>query len=248
MARKLTAIPILILILFSCKHETLTVQQGGNNAGGSNGSGTVPATATGSGSNTNNCDPDTIYFRQQVLPILVSNCTMSGCHDERSRRDGVVLTSYTNVMSTARVRAGNPSSSELYEVLVENDPDDRMPRPPAAPLTSEQKAIIYKWIQQGARNLSCESACDTTTTVTYNGVVKALLNAKCTGCHGGSAPQAAIDLGNYNGVKSKVNDGRLWGAVNHHAGFSPMPKNGSKLSDCELAELRKWINAGSLNN
>jgi hypothetical protein len=173
---------------------------------------------------------------------------MSGCHDEGTRRDGVVLTSYTNIMNTAGVRPGNPMNSELYEVLIEDDEDDRMPRPPVAPLSTAQKDIIHQWIQQGAKNLSCEDACDASSPVTFSATIKPLLANKCTGCHGGASPLAGIDLTTYNGIKAKVIDGRLWGAVNHQPGYSPMPKNGAKLSDCELGQLKNWIDAGSLNN
>ena len=69
---------------------------GGNNGGGNNGGGT-------GGGNTPTgvpCDPDSVYFDNQVLPILVSNCAKPGCHDAASHQDGVVLSSYASLMST----------------------------------------------------------------------------------------------------------------------------------------------------
>ena len=27
------------------------------------------------------CSPDSVYFEQQLLPIIQSNCAVSGCHD-----------------------------------------------------------------------------------------------------------------------------------------------------------------------
>jgi hypothetical protein len=172
---------------------------------------------------------------------------MSGCHDDASHQDGVVLTSYAKVMATADVRPGRPDNSDLYEVLIETDPDDRMPRPPRAPLSSAQIGLIRNWIQQGALDLSCQNACDTTV-FSYAAVIKPIITTNCQGCHSGTAASAGIDLSTYNGLKAKVTDGRLWGAINHMAGFSAMPKNGPKLSDCDITKIRKWINSGSPNN
>jgi len=33
-----------------------------------------------------------------------------------------------------------------------------------------------------------------------------------------------------------------------HTGYYPMPKGGNKLSDCEINQVKNWINAGALNN
>jgi mono/diheme cytochrome c family protein len=193
------------------------------------------------------CDPTKIYFQQQVLPILISNCAMSNCHDDASHKEGVILTSYEKVMNTGGVSPGRPADSELYERIIDTDPDDRMPRPPMSPLTQQQKQLIYQWIMQGAQNLSCQNMCDSTN-FSYSGAIKILVSNKCQGCHSGTTASGGIDLSNYNGLKAKVIDGRLWGTINHQAGFSPMPKNGTKLSDCEITQIRKWIEAGSPNN
>ena len=41
-------------------------------------------------------------FQQDVLPLIVSSCAMSGCHDAASAQEGVVLTSYSTIMNTGR--------------------------------------------------------------------------------------------------------------------------------------------------
>jgi len=238
-------IPGLLLLLYSCKHEVQGLPGGGNTGGGTGGGGNG---GNGGGGGTNTCDTNTIYFQQQVLPILVSNCAMSGCHDDASHQDGVVLTSYERVIATADVRPGRPWDSDVYEVLIETDPDKRMPRPPRSPLSEQQKQVIYKWIEQGAQNLTCQSSICDTLNVTYAVTIRNIISNKCQGCHNGAGASAGIDLSTYTGVKAKITDGRLWGAINHLPGFSPMPKNGAKLSDCEITQVRKWIDAGSPNN
>jgi hypothetical protein len=255
----------LLLTLFSCQHDVEgppgsgsggagggggTGTGGGGTGGGGTGGGGTGGGGTGGGGTGGGttCDSTKIYFQQQVLPILLSNCAMSGCHDDASHEDGVILTTYEKVMNTGDVRPGRPNDSELYEVLIEDDPDDRMPRPPRPRLPANQISIIRKWIEQGALNLSCVSSTCDTTNFTYAAIIKPIITNKCQGCHIGTTASAGIDLSTYNGLKAKVTDGRLWGSINHFTGYSPMPKNAAKLSDCEITLISKWINAGALNN
>jgi hypothetical protein len=90
--------------------------------------------------------------------------------------------------------------------------------------------------------------CDTTK-VTYSATITPLLTSYgCTNCHGGTAPVGNINLTSYNGVKAKVDDGRLIGAIHHQVGFRPMPEGGNKMNDCDLSKVRAWVNAGAANN
>jgi len=91
------------------------------------------------------------------------------------------------------------------------------------------------------------SVCDTTL-VTYSQSVLPVIASSCLGCHGGANASAGIRLDNYNGVKNATNNGLLIGAITHAQGFSPMPKNGNKLSDCNISKIRLWIAAGAPNN
>jgi mono/diheme cytochrome c family protein len=222
---------VSLLFILSCKHPY----------------GDLSDNVTQVGDTSTQCDPTKIYFQQQVLPILVSNCAMSGCHDDATHKEGVVLTSYSKVMTTGGVRPGNAGNSDLYKVLVKTDPGDRMPQPPRNALTSQQIQIIYTWIQQGAQNLVCENMCDSSL-FTFSGAIQPLIQNKCQGCHSSTSAQGGIDLSTYTLVKAKVADGKLWGSINHQTGFSAMPKNGAKLSDCEIRQFQKWIAAGALNN
>jgi hypothetical protein len=92
-----------------------------------------------------------------------------------------------------------------------------------------------------------DTACDTSA-VKYSTTILPVLSSNCIGCHGGSTPSAAISLDTYTGVKQQVDNGRLWGAVSHSPNYSPMPKNNSKLSNCNLEKIRIWIAAGAPNN
>ncbi|HEY6955945.1 MAG TPA: c-type cytochrome domain-containing protein [Flavisolibacter sp.] len=220
----------MIAFASSCKHY-IPIENASPGSGPNN----PPATST--------CSVDTIYFQQQVLPVFISNCAMSGCHDAASHKEGINLTSYSGIMSGG-IRAGNPGSSKLYNVII----DGSMPPRPYSTLTQDQINSLNKWITQGAKNNSCVDATCDTANVTFTASVKGIIANKCQGCHSSSSPGGGSDLTTYNGVKAVVNNGKLWGSINFLSGYSAMPKGGTKLSTCELAKIRKWIAAGAPNN
>lgn len=232
--RVFVLISAMAAINSSCKHEipVPVVEDGGNGGGGNN---------------TNPCDSDSVYFAMQILPLLQSNCAMSGCHASSNPADGVNLTSYQAVMNSGVISSGNPGNSDLFEAITETDPDKKMPPPPRTPLTSQQIQLIQTWIQQGARNLFCDSGCDTTN-VTWTNTIRPLINLKCLGCHQGTSPGGGYDFSTHAGVAAVAANGKLMGTVQHLPGFSAMPKNQSKLPDCDIAKLRIWVNAGAPNN
>jgi len=222
-----------VFFINGCRHEFPLPPSGGSGTGG----GGIPLP-------TSNCSPDSVYFINQVMPVISSNCTMSGCHDNITHADGVNLTTYTKIMQY--VVPGNASNSKLYKVIIKTD-GERMPPPPMAAMTASQKAIIQKWINQGAKNNNCMGNCDTAI-FTFSGAVKPIMDYKCAGCHNPSNLGGNIDLSTYNSVRVVALNGKLYGSVAQQAGYSPMPKNSAKLSDCEIRQVQKWISAGSLNN
>lgn len=221
--------------VFSCVHDPL-VPQG------------IPTNPENPPGEEEPCDPDVIYFETDVLPILVSNCAKSGCHNVTSAEEDIILDSYENVMSSDVIEVGDPNDSELYEKITENDPDDVMPPPPHQRLSTEQISKIRNWISQGAENITCSSAGCDTVDVTFNASIKPLLTNKCVGCHSGSVPSGNLNFTTHAGVQVPALDGRLLGAVTHANGFAPMPQGGSKLSDCEIRTIELWIEGGALNN
>jgi len=95
------------------------------------------------------------------------------------------------------------------------------------------------------------SGCDTTAIVTYSGAVTALLQGRCLSCHSNSAAAnlgGNIKLDTYAAVKIYADNGQLLGSVQHASGYSQMPKGSTKLSDCEITSIEKWIADGTLNN
>jgi mono/diheme cytochrome c family protein len=187
------------------------------------------------------CDPNLVYFVNDIQPILNSNCAYSGCHDVVTHKDGVDLSSYDKVMSTGGVVAGNPSGSELYKKIQEGK------MPPSGILDASMQQMIYDWISQGALNNECVEGCDSIN-VTYSLTIKPIMDSYCKGCHSGGSPSGGISITDYNQTKALASNGKLMGTIEHQAGYSPMPKNSAKLSDCNIKQLNKWINDGMQNN
>jgi mono/diheme cytochrome c family protein len=194
------------------------------------------------------CDPDTVYFENTILPLLQSSCGVIGCHDQETATERVILTDYSSIMNTAEVVPFNPRESKLYKVMIEQNPRDVMPPPPRSPLTAEQKAAVFNWIAQGAKNNYCdEEECDTIN-ITFSSTVWPIVQNHCFGCHSGTNPSGGISLDNYNNVAAMANNGSLMGTIRHESGYSPMPKNGMQLSDCKITQIQKWIDNGTPNN
>jgi len=241
-----------IALFFACSHEVAELNPAYQVAiidtivtkpiDTSGGGGTIIIDTT-----INTCNPDTVYFASQFFPLIQSSCAMSGCHDAITKADGIVLTDYTNIMKI--VKAGDPSNSKLYESLIERDIEDRMPLLPVPPFTQTQIALVYKWIQQGAKNNACintlTSAC-VTTNMSFTTHILPIFATNCNGCHNATVPAGGINLTTYTGTKAI--SARLLGSITHTAGFIPMPSSTTKLAACDINKIAAWISQGTLNN
>ncbi len=100
--------------------------------------------------------PEEVDFNFHIRPILSDRCY--SCHgpDEASRKAGLRLdveeTAFNKLESGkyALVK-GKPHKSELVNRILHDDPDIVMPTPESnLSLTDEEKALLIKWIDQGA--------------------------------------------------------------------------------------------------
>lgn len=246
----------LMLALSACKHDPM--MPGGIDMNPVDTTGnpidTVdnPIDTTGNPIDTlmNICDPEVVYFELDIQPLLHSNCAFSGCHDADSAQDGVDLSSYEQVIETADVRPFDLEGSDLYEVITEDDPDKVMPPSPRPSLNSDQINLIAKWILQGAENLICDpdaTACDTLAQ-SYSLHVVPIIQTHCQGCHSGNTPSGGINLSIHTGVQQVALNGRLLGAITHDPVYLSMPQGGTQLRECEIAQIRNWIEDGAPNN
>jgi hypothetical protein len=186
-----------------------------------------------------------ICFQDKILPILQSNCAFSGCHDAASAQDDVDLSSYNAIMSSDVVKPGRPSDSKLYKVLIKSPNDDKfMPPPPRTPLTPDQKALIYGWIAQGAKNEPCPNLCDTNS-FAFAADIFPTIQQYCLGCHSGTTPSAGLSLSDYTQIKNAVINKNLYIRITSTG--NPMPPSGL-MPQCRIIKIKKWIDAGMQNN
>jgi uncharacterized membrane protein len=94
---------------------------------------------------------DTVCFEKDVLPVFQTNCSLSGCHDGSG--EGFKLTDYNSIRE--QVKPFNAKESKVYSAITSSW-GEFMPPSPRQPLSKEQRTLIYVWIQQGAKNTSCQ--------------------------------------------------------------------------------------------
>lgn len=188
------------------------------------------------------CDPSKVYFQRDVFPIINSNCAKSGCHDAQSRQEGIDLSTYAGVLSI--VSKGKPSSSKLMEVL-DAGGEERMPPPPSAPLTSDQRNVLSRWISDGALNSSCivDTVACVAQSISYLKDIQPLVQVNCVGCHSGGSAGGGVDLSSYAGVKAAGASGKLYQSVSQGGASVPMPPSG-RLSSCDVKKIKSWVDAG----
>lgn len=182
-------------------------------------------------------------FQEDVFPIFVSNCTMSGCHNSKDKKAGYDLSNYEGIMKG--IKSKHPLNSEIYNTIRGNNPS--MPEKPYAKLSSKDVNMIKLWINMGARNSSNCKNCDTIN-FTYTGRVKGIMQIWCVGCHNSANSGGGFDLSSYSGVVSSLANNKLLGSVKHLPGFSAMPQSGGQISSCDISAIEKWIANGYPNN
>jgi hypothetical protein len=90
-------------------------------------------------------------------------------------------------------------------------------------------------------------SCDTTG-MRYSLDVLPILEANCYNCHANGIVNGGVSLDGYRNVVLQVQNGKLVPAITHAPGVIPMPFDGGKLSDCNIAKIEAWINEGSPDN
>lgn len=225
MKSKLVIVLGMIIAIYACKHEPLPL--------------TSPPVDEDTRLELEPCNPDSVYFYNDIVPLFVSNCAFSGCHSPIS------LSNYNDIVNIGDVVPGDTSASYIYQVLITSNLAKRMPRPPRNPLQQNEIDLVAKWILQGAKENSCND-CDPNQ-YAFNANVRPIIQKNCVGCHGGTNPSGGVRLENYFQIKSQADNGKLIGSVEHQTGFSSMPPSG-KLPECQITVLKKWIEDGAQNN
>ncbi len=185
-------------------------------------------------SNPNAC------FERDILPLMISSCGVSGCHDPITMKEEFNFTTYQGILQG--LKPGNPGGSKIYMAITEVEQSNLMPPAPYSRLTQAQVDTIYNWILRGAINEDCGAACDTVD-VTFNTHLASIINTSCKGCHSGSSPQGGIKLENYTNLVAAVNNGSIPSVLSGSSGYPLMPPF-NPLSDCSIREIEIWIENG----
>ena len=89
--------------------------------------------------------PDVVSFQDDVIPVFAGSCAISSCHGGTKTPDLTAENAYFDLSSGNFLNVDNPENSELYKKISGNGSM-------AQYATDLDRAIILKWIQQGAED------------------------------------------------------------------------------------------------
>lgn len=93
-----------------------------------------------------------VCFTTQVLPIFQNSCATAGCHDATTAKDNYIFTDYANIMKS--ITPGDASKSKAYQAMTSHSET----MPPDNPLPIDKRILVRLWIEQGAKQTSCEAS------------------------------------------------------------------------------------------
>lgn len=89
-----------------------------------------------------------VSFSADIMPIFVSDCFGSGCHDDGQVPDLTAGNAYNALKNGNYLDSTNATSSGLYTWLV----DTQNPMPPAGKMSNDKINKILAWLKQGYKN------------------------------------------------------------------------------------------------
>ncbi len=95
--------------------------------------------------------PERIEFNRDVRPILADNCFHCHGNDPKHREAKLRLDVREEALKSEAFVPGMPGESQIIHRIQTTDADERMPPPDShKQLNERQKAILQRWIEQGA--------------------------------------------------------------------------------------------------
>ena len=100
--------------------------------------------------------PETVDYNLHIKPILSDRCFKCHGPDKTKVEAGLQLVTFEGATEKLKsgnhaIVSGNINKSELIKRILSHDPEDMMPTPKSnLTLTGEEKALLIKWIKQGA--------------------------------------------------------------------------------------------------
>ncbi len=93
--------------------------------------------------------------------------------------------------------------------------------------------------------------CDSIGIITYTKNIAPIMQENCgsnnSGCHQNStSSNFNIGLNSYADIIA-IDTTQLMSTITQDGNYTMMPKGGSKLADCQIAIIQKWVNTGKQN-
>ena len=91
-----------------------------------------------------------VEFNRDIRPILADHCL--ACHgpDKMSRKADLRLDQRDAAVAMGAIVPGQPGESPVIARIDSTDPDEMMPPPAKKRMPEAQKALLKKWISEGA--------------------------------------------------------------------------------------------------
>lgn len=89
-----------------------------------------------------------VSFKADIMPVFVTHCYGSGCHDKGIPPDLTAANAYDQLTLLGYVDTTDAEGSKLYARMVSTS----SPMPPAGVLSGDITNKILAWIKQGAQN------------------------------------------------------------------------------------------------
>lgn len=118
---------------------------------------------------------------------------------------------------------------------------------------------VAGWLSACSYTYEPPRPCDLPATVSYQAHILPILKEQCYSCHSADKYKAetssTLNMEDFASLKyyatpanGRDNVSYLVGNIRHAPGFQPMPRDGQKLSACEIALIQAWVDAGAPNN
>ena len=94
-----------------------------------------------------------VSFRKHIAPILKNKC--ESCHGDQKKKGGYGVDTFSKFMKAGKsgfdaIVPKNVEDSYLYELLITDDEDERMPQKDD-PLSKDEIKLFEQWISEGAK-------------------------------------------------------------------------------------------------
>lgn len=117
---------------------------------------TPPAPAVTPGDPGTTPSAGRLRYGRDIRPLLSDRCFKCHGQDEKTRAEGLRLDNRQDALAARKsgspIVPGKPEESLLVKRIMSHDPDEVMPPPSAGkkPLTEDEKALLRRWIAEGA--------------------------------------------------------------------------------------------------